>query len=80
MKTLYRSDKLHVYIDDSDECFPYLTIETGTRCCTGTGISFSFAELRREMAEAENFNYDNTGIDSTKTDCLIMRGETRNDQ
>lgn len=69
MKTLYRSDKLHVYIDDSDECFPYLTIETGRRDCTG--ISFSFAELRREMAEAENFNYDHTGKDSTKTDCVI---------
>lgn len=76
MKTLYRSDMLHVYIDDSDECFPYLTIETGRRCCTGTGISFSFAELRREMAEAENFNYDHTGRDSTKTDCVIRRGET----
>ena len=70
MKTLYRSDRLHVYIDDSDECFPYLTIETGT----GTGISFSFSELRREMAEAENFNYDRTGRDSTKTDCVIRRG------
>ena len=71
MKTLYRSDKLHVYIDDSDVCSPYLTIETGKRDCTGTGISFSFAELRREMNEAEHYNYEHTGTDSTRTDCVM---------
>ena len=27
-------------------------------------------------AQAENFNYDHTGRDSTKTDCVMRKGET----